>query len=189
MNNVTQLEKMDGNRLTITEENAKGEPNIYTFQPTDESVTADEVISVIESIYDATRNRSEYKRLSGEFSRKCDDVMLTSSGPEFDPTKISSKAKSILGNISLEDLRNSNDDDNYTPRGSIISRRNSGRSLSHSTSLLEEPVKSVEEALAAELTLSQEDWDLILQGAEYATYMKDMKVDIHFYNEYIIITI
>jgi hypothetical protein len=49
---------------------------------------------------------------------------MTSSAPGIDMAKVSSKAKSLLGNISLEDLRNTEDDsDYYTPRGSIISRR------------------------------------------------------------------
>jgi hypothetical protein len=65
------MEKVDGNKIIITEENGRGgDPTLYTFQPTDETVSADEVITVIDSIYDATRNRNEYKRLSGEISMK-----------------------------------------------------------------------------------------------------------------------
>jgi len=124
MNNITRIERGEENRFTIYEENSKEELN-YIFQTTEEDATPEEVISVIESICDATRNRSEYKRTS-------------SDGP-----KISLKAGRLLGNISLEDLRNSLDmDQEYTPRGRI-SRKSSLRSVQSSTT--EDPVRSVEE--------------------------------------------
>jgi len=156
--NITRMEKTEQNQFMIHEESSTSkEETIHLFQSTDD-VTADEIISVIDTIYDATRNRTEYKRLAAV------DVKTISG-------------KSLLGNISLEDLRDSPEDmENYTPRGSIISRKNSGK-FHLSSSAVEDLFKPpVEETLTSELSLTQEDWDLILQGSEYNTYMKDMKV-------------
>eukprot|EP01117_Protostelium_nocturnum_P015941 TRINITY_DN6213_c0_g1_i1.p1 TRINITY_DN6213_c0_g1~~TRINITY_DN6213_c0_g1_i1.p1 ORF type:complete len:1371 (-),score=496.08 TRINITY_DN6213_c0_g1_i1:61-4173(-) len=172
---MLKLEKVESNKFSVTEEKERVEIS-YLFQPTE---NVDEVLSVIESIYDASRSRAELKRASISVGNEEDARITRGAGPP-----------SLFRDINMEDLKDSlnenelghsNDSKENNLIGGFerIQLTDSERGLLSLSvgNIMEEPsVRSAEEALAQELSLTQEDWDLILNGAECETYMKDMVI-------------